>query len=334
MVHRNYIHTFIAILIISMLSLHTMAYSHHSNDSIATTAIDANESSKSKVRRIGPKENLSATPAAGDTLSIVQANDSLPFVAVDSATISQTTQAPKVKTESALDAVVDFTAQDSLVFEAGNLATYEDGDLVSNVTLSVYRREYDGSYTEIASGIPNDYTSVTDPHPALDYARYRFVAKDVNTGAISFWDMGGYPVNGHAVIIQWAEEWSTFDLGESTATEGPSWSGSLLMLPYNIKITNKRKREVTLVDYVGREHPVSYYGTQLGETAQWSMEIPADDKETIYALNRLSIWSGDVYVREPSGVGFWANVEVSFNQSYDDVKIPISLDITRVEGGV
>ena len=122
MVHRNYIHTFIAILIISMLSLHTMAYSHHSNDSIASTAIDANESSKSKVRRIGPKDNLSATPAAGDSLSIVQANDSLPFVAVDSATISQTTQAPKVKTESALDAVVDFTAQDSLVFEAGNLA--------------------------------------------------------------------------------------------------------------------------------------------------------------------------------------------------------------------
>ena len=46
--------------------------------------------------------------------------------------------------------------------------TYEDGPLVENVTLSVYRREYDGSYTEIASGIPNNYTAVTDPHPALD----------------------------------------------------------------------------------------------------------------------------------------------------------------------
>lgn len=212
--------------------------------------------------------------------------------------------------------------------------TYEEGELVDNVTLSVYRREYDGSYKEIASGIPNNYTSVTDPHPALDFARYRFTAKDKTTGALSFWDMAGYPVNGSAVIIQWAEEWSTFDIGGSTAIEGPSWSGSLLKLPYNIKITDSRKREKTLVAYAGREHPVSYYGTQLDESSQWSMEIPADDKDTIYALRRLSLWSGDVYVREPSGMGFWATVEVSFNKSYSDVKIPITLNVTRVEGGV
>ena len=211
---------------------------------------------------------------------------------------------------------------------------YETGDLVEDVTLSIYRREYDGSYKEIATGIPNDYTSVTDPHPALDYARYRFTAKDKNTGALSFWDMAGYPVNGHAVIIQWDEEWSTFDSGENTSIEGPSWSGSLLKLPYNIKISDNRKRDKTLVNYVGREHPVSYYGTQLSEASQWSVEIPAYDKETIYALRRLSIWSGDVYIREPSGMGFWANVEVSFNKSYNDVKIPVTLSVTRVEGGI
>lgn len=209
-----------------------------------------------------------------------------------------------------------------------------EGALVDDITLAIYRREYDGSYKEIASGIPNDYTSVTDPHPALDYARYRFTATDTKTGAISFYDMAGYPVNGAAVIIQWDEAWTTFEAGESTAVEGPAWSGSLLKLPYNIKVTDSRKRDVTLVEYAGREHPVSYYGTQLGETSKWSVEIPADDKETIYALRRLSIWSGDVYVREPSGMGYWANVEVSFDQSYEDVKIPISLSITRVEGGV
>ena len=44
--------------------------------------------------------------------------------------------------------------------------TYEDGDLVENITLAVYRREYDGNYKEIASCIPNNYTAVTDPHPA------------------------------------------------------------------------------------------------------------------------------------------------------------------------
>lgn len=208
------------------------------------------------------------------------------------------------------------------------------GDLIEDVTLSIYRREYDGTYKEIASGIPNNYTAVTDPHPALDYARYRFVAKDVNTGAVSFYDMPGYMINGHEIVLQWSEEWSTFDVDEKNTILGPSWVGSLLKLPYNIKVTDKRKREASLVKYAGREHPVSYYGTQVDETSQWSVDIPKDDKDTIYALRRLSLWNGDVYVREPSGMGYWANVTVSFNQSYDEVTIPVSLDITRVEGGV
>jgi hypothetical protein len=212
--------------------------------------------------------------------------------------------------------------------------TYETGDLGKDVTLSIYRREYDGSYKEIATGIPNDYTSVTDPHPALDYARYRFVAKDTKTGAVSFYDRVGYPVNCSSVILQWNEVWSTFDIGESTTVEGPPWSGSLVKLPYNIKVTDKRTREAALVDYAGREHPVAYYGTKIDESQQWSVEIPKDDKETIYALRRLSLWSGDVYVREPSGMGYWANVTVSFNIAYNDVKVPVTLDITRVEGGV
>lgn len=209
-----------------------------------------------------------------------------------------------------------------------------NGKLVQNLALSVYRREYDGQYTQISSGIPNNSTSVTDPHPALDYARYRLVAKDTTTGAISFYDMAGYPVGGTAVIIQWDEEWSTFDVMDETSIEGPSWSGSMLKLPYNIDVTDKRSTEVSFVEYAGRKHPVSYYGTQVGETSTWSMVIPKKDKETIYALRRLSLWAGDVYVREPSGMGYWANVNVSFSQNHTEVTVPVTLDITRVEGGV
>ena len=209
-----------------------------------------------------------------------------------------------------------------------------NGELVENLTLSVYRREYDGQYTQIASGIPNNGTSVTDPHPALDYARYRLVAKDTTTGAISFYDMAGYPVNGISVIIQWNEEWSTFDVTDETNVNGPSWSGSMLKLPYNIDVSDKRSTEVSFVEYAGRKHPVSYYGTQVGETSTWSMAIPKEDKETIYALRRLSLWAGDVYVREPSGMGYWANVNVSFSQNHTEVTVPVTLDITRVEGGV
>lgn len=205
---------------------------------------------------------------------------------------------------------------------------------VENVTLSVYRREYDGTFTEIATGIPNNSTSVTDPHPALDYARYRIVATDTLTGAISFYDMAGYPVNCSSIIIQWDEEWSTYNVSDEFVLDTPDWSGSLLKLDYNVEVSDNRKREVELVKYVGREHPVSYYGTQRDETSSWKVVIPKDDVETIYALRRLSIWAGDVYVREPSGMGYWASVGVSFDQKYDDITIPVTIDITRVEGGM
>ena len=90
---------------------------------------------------------------------------------------------------------------------------------------------------------------------------------------------------------------------------------------------------MSLVSYIGRKRPVSYYGTQLGETASWNVEIPKSDIETLYALRRLAIWTGDVYVREPSGSGYWANVSVSFSQKHKAVTIPVSLSITRVAGG-
>lgn len=209
-----------------------------------------------------------------------------------------------------------------------------DGSLIENLTLAVYRREFDGSYVEIASGIPNTNTSVTDPHPSLDYARYRLVAKDTETGAISFYDMAGYPVGGTAILIQWEEEWSTFDVNEEQSVEAPHWTGSMLKLPYNVDVTDNRKTDVSFVEYAGRKHPVSYYGTQTSETPSWNVSIPKEDKDTIYALRRLSLWDGDVYIREPSGMGYWANVSVSFSQKHTELTIPVTLDITRVEGGV
>ena len=210
----------------------------------------------------------------------------------------------------------------------------ETGGFVENITLSVYRREYDGKYTLVGSGIPNTNTSITDPHPALDYARYRIVAKDTVTGAISFYDAPGYPVKCSSVIIQWDEEWKSFDVTDNYSVEGPAWSGSFLELKYNVEVADNRAREVSVVRYAGRENPVAYYGTQISEAPSWSVSIPKEDKETIYALRRLSIWTGDVYIREPSGMGYWANVRVNFNQKFKDVTIPVTLNITKVEGGV
>jgi hypothetical protein len=211
---------------------------------------------------------------------------------------------------------------------------YEKTDLIENVTLSVYRREFDGSFTELATGLNNtSNTFVTDPHPALDYARYRIVAITKSTGAVSYYDVPGYPIGEIAAIIQWNEEWSNFDTKETSEMVQPPWTGSLLRLPYNIDVSDSNTSDVTLVKYIGRKRPVSYYGTQLGEKSTWNIDIAKSDRETLYGLRRLAIWMGDVYVREPSGTGYWANISVSFSQKHCDLVIPVTLDITRVEGG-
>ena len=108
----------------------------------------------------------------------------------------------------------------------------------------------------------------------------------------------------------------------------------MLILPYNIKVADSYNTDVSLVNYIGRKRPVSYYGTHLDETSSWSTDIPKYDDITLNLLRRLAIYTGDVYVREPSGSGYWASIKVSFDHSYDSVIIPIKLDITRVEGGV
>lgn len=210
-----------------------------------------------------------------------------------------------------------------------------DGNLVEGIKLSVYRREFDGSFKEIIKGLDNMKGSfVTDPHPALDYARYRIVAITENTGAVSYSDLAAYPVGEKGTVLQWDEEWSTFDVHEGMTTSELPWSGSMLKLMYNIDISDDHKPDVSLIKYVGREHPVTYYGTQKGHTASWSVEIPKTDKDTLYAVRRLASWMGDVYVREPSGTGYWANVTVSYSQTHLSTIIPIKLTVTRVEGGV
>lgn len=211
----------------------------------------------------------------------------------------------------------------------------DDGELIDNILLSVYRREFDGEFTELAKDIENyQNVTITDPHPALDYARYRIVAMTKDTGAISFYDPPGYPVNGKSIIIQWDEEWSNFNYSDEDVPETPSWTGSLLKLPYNIDVSDSHKTDTELVKYIGRKYPVSYYGTQRDSNSTWNVDIEKDDEDTLYGLRRLATWDGDVYVREPSGSGYWANIEVSFSQKHCELVIPVSFNITRVEGGI
>lgn len=220
----------------------------------------------------------------------------------------------------------------------------EDGEnnTIEGVTLSVYRKNYDGTFTEIARNIANSKGSyVVDPHPSLDYVRYRITATTSATGITRYYDTPAQKVDYVGAIIQWDETWSPFrvadgsDDGENYDVADVSrWGGSMLRLPYNIDISEQYNPEVSLVSYIGREHQVSYYGTQKGVGASWNTDIPKADKATLYGLRRLANWMGDVYVREPSGTGHWANVKVTFPIKHLEVTIPVTIQITRVEGGV
>lgn len=207
-------------------------------------------------------------------------------------------------------------------------------EFVEGVTLSVYRREFDGTFTEIETNIENGTnTVIPDPHPSLDYARYRVVSTTKSTGAVKYYDLPGIPTGESSIVIQWDEEWTNFNTTNEDELEQPPWTGSLLKLPYNVDTSSSYNPDISTVNYVGREHPVSYYGTQKGETASWKADIDANDKDTLYALRRLAIYMGDVYVREPSGSGYWATINVSFSKTHCELTIPVTLNITRVEGG-
>ena len=208
--------------------------------------------------------------------------------------------------------------------------------LTPNCTLAVYRREYDGRFVEIETDISNEEDLyVVDPHPSLDYARYRIVARTSDTGAISYNDIDAVKVGEVAAVIQWGEKWIPFKTEENDEEYvEPAWSGSMLKIPYNIDISVSNDIDVSLVEYTGRSHPVSYYGTQLGEKFTWNMQIPAEDFETLYAIRRLANWTDNVYVRDPSGIGYWATISVNYNKNHLETTIPVSFSITRVEGGV
>lgn len=239
---------------------------------------------------------------------------------------------------------VDLTPDAEVTINKETLCAYirpycmtENGDYILNVLLSIYRVEYDGRFVLIADGVANGETTIVDPHPALNYARYRVVATSIDTGEMGFRDIPGAFVGETSIVIQWDEAWRSFETYDGTI-EGEFatsvYSGSMVKLPYNVEVSDSTDLDVALSEYIGRSHPVSYYGTQLGVKGSWNAVIPRDDIQTVYALRRLAVYRGDVYVREPSGVGYWANINVSFSKRYSEMTIPVSLNVTRVEGGI
>ena len=203
-----------------------------------------------------------------------------------------------------------------------------------NYTLSVYRKNDDGTFVTIAENLLNTEAAfVTDPHPNLGGSEYRIVATDMTSGQMIFYDPPPYDMQCTDIIIQWDEEYADIPFNDDSR-ETIRQFGSFVRLPYNIDVSESANMENSMVNYIGRKNPVSYYGTQTGYTANWNTEIPKYDTQTIKMLRRLQVYPGDVYVREPSGTGYWAHVTVSFPINHCALTVSVSLSVTRVEGGM
>lgn len=236
----------------------------------------------------------------------------------------------------------DYDVNAEITYDEDNYCCYiqpfcrdEEDNLVRGIKLSVYRRNFDGEFIPIAKNLKNsDQITVLDPHPNLNQAMYRLVAQSGTNGGIFAYDLPPEPIEETSIVIQWDERWKDFHWEGDDALFEPVITVQRLVLPYNIDITDNASVDVNHVEYIGRKHPVSYYGTQVGQTASWSSEIPWYDTETIDKIRQLQIFTGDCYVRELNGAGYWATVQISFTRTHCELAIPVTLEITRVEGGV
>jgi hypothetical protein len=221
--------------------------------------------------------------------------------------------------------------------------------LFDGVTLSVYRITAENELVEISSDIPNNgVVTVVDPHPTLVNPRYRIVARDDDTGEIDHQDIDSpASVYTSGIVITWGEEWDDVnvppDLSDTDVLDDEGYYGNVLVLPYNASISENHQVDKALVSYIGRKRPVGYYGTQLGETSTWKAEFARYDSDidptadsddyTLSLVRQLAIYPGDVYVRESNGSGYWASVDVQFDLSYNSLIVPVTFNVTRVEGG-
>lgn len=212
----------------------------------------------------------------------------------------------------------------------------EEGVPVPDVTLDIYRINYDSTLTLIGDNLPNAQvidgevltSSIIDLYPSFTSARYRIVANDLNTDQTTAYDSEEIPTPVYGIFIQWDAQSPNWDADLDSAV----YSGEQVFLRWDLDITEDAEPDRELVEYIGRENPVAYFGTQLGVTGSWTSNLVKwEQQEEIAQLRKLQRWQGTCYVRETSGAGYRAVVNVSFGRSIDSLKVPVTLEITKVE---
>lgn len=186
------------------------------------------------------------------------------------------------------------------------------GSLRPDTTLTVYRLEADGTPVLLEDGIANDgQADITDPHPTFGTCTYRIIATDDATGMQGSNDIE-VPTKNGSLVIQWDAE--------------------MVRLPYNVKVSESYDPDVSLREYAGRSHPVSYFGTQRGQSGSWSAEIiKGSDADRRALVRTLNGHMAPAYVREPTGLGYWAYVKANLTRTYGDASESVSITVKRVE---
>lgn len=204
--------------------------------------------------------------------------------------------------------------------------------LLEGITLSVLRLSQDGTVTMLQRGIENNgLLSVIDPHADFDECWYRIVATETATGMSAVSEV--YELSPHPTCcIQWDERFSVARMADEVDEDEIEFAGVRIDGLYNLGFDESGSVQADDVEYIGRKFPVSYYGTQKGYTSTYQLEFPKEDYETYRKARRLQGLLDDVYIREPSGVGFWAHCQnVRLSRSYDSMSVKLSVDAVRVD---
>ena len=205
-------------------------------------------------------------------------------------------------------------------------------EMADGILLSVYRCETDGSMTRLLAGAPNDGSySLVDPHASMVRQTYRVVAVSAETGAVAYDDVTASVVSERCLLIQWEADPAVRPWADGDAGDDAGESVRTLWLPYDTKVSDDNDMDVEHAAYLDRSHPVALYGTQLGQTSQWSCRIAQDEEDTLALLRELAAYRGDVYVRDIFGSGYWATAKPSWSGGEGAGVIEVSIDVTRTD---
>lgn len=200
------------------------------------------------------------------------------------------------------------------------------------VVLSIYRIESDGSLSALMRNIPNDGSwSLVDDHAARGRWRYRITAQSLETGRVWFKDFAQAVENSGGIVITWGQENAVREHVEGEDVESAEAGGVVLYLPWTVSTVEDADPDVEYVEYIGREDPVSYWGTHKRRSAKWTCQIPRDDADSLDKLRALQVLRGEAYARGPLGEGWWCGVKVSLSAPHLEGVIDVSLDLTPTD---